>query len=45
MKTTFVAVISAAICYRQYVDNQVADQVEAVAAWEWRMLNPLAILT
>ena len=44
MKAAFVAVTTAAICCRQYVENQVVDQVGAVATWEWRMLNSLAIL-
>ena len=45
MNTEIVAVTAAAIRCRQYVENQVVDQVDAVAAWEWRMLNSLAILT
>jgi len=45
MKTAFVAVTVAAIRCRQYVENQVVDHVDAVVAWEWRMLNSLAILT
>ena len=44
MKTTFVAVTAAAIRRRQYVESQVVGHVDAVAAWEWRMLNSLAIL-
>ena len=29
----------------QYVESHVVDHVGAVATWEWRMLNSLAILT
>ena len=36
---------AAAICCCQYVENQVVDQMDAIAAWEWRMLNSLAIFT
>ena len=35
---------AAAIRCRQYLENRVVDQVDAVAVWEWRMLNSLAIL-
>ena len=45
MKTVFVAVTVATIRCRQYVENQEVDHVDAVVAWEWRMLNSLAILT
>ena len=44
MKTAFVAVTAAAIHIRQYVENQVADNVDAVSAWQWRMLKSLAVL-
>ena len=36
---------SSLACCRQKVEYQVADEVVAAAAWEWRMLNSLAILT
>ena len=45
MKTAFVAVTAAAIRCRQYLENQVVDHVDVVAAWELRMLNSQAILT
>ena len=45
MKTAFVAVTVAAIHCRQYVKNQVVDHEDAAVAWEWRILNSLAILT
>ena len=45
MKKAFVAVTAAAIRCRQYLENQVVDHVDVAAAWEWRMLNSLAILT
>ena len=44
MKTAFVAVTAAAIRCRQYVENKKVGHVDAAAAWEWRMLNSLAIL-
>jgi hypothetical protein len=45
MKTAFVAVTATAIRCHQYVENKVVGHVGAVAAWEWRMLNSLGILT
>ena len=45
MKTAFAAVTATAISCRQYAENQVVDNVDAVAALRWRMLNLLAILT
>ena len=44
MKTAFVAVTAAAIFCRQYLESQMADHVDAVSVWEWRMPNSLAIL-
>ena len=44
MKTAFVAMTAAAIRCRQYAENKVTDHVDAVAAWEWCMLNSLVIL-
>ena len=44
MKAAFVALTAAAIRCRQYFQNQEVDHVDAVSAWEWRMLNSLAIL-
>ena len=44
IKTAFVAVTAAAIHCRKYVENQVVEHADAAAAWEWRMLNSLAIL-
>ena len=44
MKTAFVTVTVAAIRCRQYVENQVVDHVDAVVAWEWRMLNSLTVV-
>ena len=45
MKATFAAVTVVEIRCRLYTENQMIDQVGAAAAWEWHMLNPLAILT
>ena len=45
MKAAFVAVTAAVIRCRQYFEDQVVGHVGADAAWEWRMLNSLAILT
>ena len=45
MRTVFVVVTAAAIHCRQYEENQVVDHVDAASAWEWRMLNSLAIFT
>ena len=44
MKTAFVAVTAAAIRCRQYMENQVVGIVGAASAWEWRVLNSLAVL-
>ena len=44
MKAAFVAMTAAAIRCRQYVEIQVVDHADAAVAWEWRMLNSLAIL-
>ena len=44
MKAALVAVAATAIRCRQYVENQVVGHVGAAAAWEWRILNSLAIL-
>ena len=44
MKAAFVAVTTAAIRCRQYLENHEVDHVDAVAAWGWRMLNSLVIL-
>ena len=44
MKTAFVALTAAVIRCRQYAKNQVVGYLDAAAAWEWRMLNSLAIL-